>query len=95
MEGPLMVTDGTDVAGAAIDRAALTQPPHALLTWGALVLPVLKRALCPVCLGVFGSVFAGARLGFLANERLHGAVVAAAVVADVCIRAPTASRSQR
>jgi hypothetical protein len=45
----------------------------------------VKCAFCPVCLGLFGSALAGARLGFLGDERFHFALIAVAVVFDVAI----------
>ena len=55
------------------------------LSIGSFMLPVLKCAVCPVCLGMFGSVVAGARLGFLADERLHGALIVFAIALDAGI----------
>lgn len=51
----------------------------------SVLLPVLKCAVCPVCLGIFGTALAGARLGFLADERLHGALIGFAILADLVI----------
>ena len=59
--------------------------PSRSLQWWSFILPVLKCALCPACLSLFGGVFAGARLGFLGDERLHEVVIGAALVADVLI----------
>ena len=55
------------------------------LSIGSIAMPVLKCAVCPVCLGMFGSVVAGARLGFLADERLHGALIVFAIAVDATI----------
>lgn len=60
------------------------RPGLALQFW-SLALPVLKCAVCPACLSLYGGLFAGARLGFVGDERFHGTVVALAVVADLFI----------
>lgn len=62
----------------------VTGPSRAMLFW-SLLLPIIKCAICPACLSIFGGVFAGARMGFLGDERLHGGIVAVALVADVFI----------
>jgi hypothetical protein len=36
-------------------------------------------------LSIFGGLFAGARLGFLGDERFHGGIIAVALVADFFI----------
>lgn len=59
--------------------------PSVWLRIGAVALPVLKCAVCPACLGLVGSLLAGARLGFLEDERVHGAAILVALVADVAI----------
>jgi len=56
--------------------------PSAWLRIGAIVLPILKCAVCPACLGIFGSILAGARIGFLEDERIHGAIILFALIAD-------------
>ena len=66
---------------AVVDR----QPPGAWLQVGSLLAPIVKCAFCPVCLGLFGSALAGARLGVLGDERFHLALIAVAVVFDVAI----------
>ena len=63
-------------------RAATASP--ALQLW-SLLLPVLKCAVCPACLGIFGGLFAGARIGFLGSERFHGVLLAVALLADLFI----------
>jgi|SRR5688572_20770816 hypothetical protein len=63
-------------------RAATASP--ALQLW-SLLLPVLKCAVCPACLSLFGGLFAGARIGFLGSERFHGALLAVALLADLFI----------
>lgn len=65
--------------------AAGARPPGLWLQVGSALLPMLKCALCPVCLGTVGSAFAGARLGFLADERRRGGLILFAVVADMAI----------
>jgi hypothetical protein len=60
-------------------------PPSLWLRIGAVALPVLKCAVCPACLGLVGSLLAGARMGFLEDERVHGAVLLVALAADVAI----------
>lgn len=59
--------------------------PSLWLRIGAVALPVLKCAVCPACLGLVGSLLAGARMGFLEDERVHGAILVFALVADVAI----------
>lgn len=59
--------------------------PSRAIQLGSFLLPVLKCAVCPACLGVFGSLFAGARIGLLGDEHVHGAVIAFALVADFAI----------
>ena len=85
-----MSTSGRHAA-RALTRAAAFGPeqsangPSLWLRIGAVALPVLKCAVCPACLGLIGSVLAGARMGFLEDERVHAAVIVVAVVADVAI----------
>lgn len=62
-----------------------TRPPRLWIRAGGVLLPILKCALCPACLSIFGSVFAGARLGFVDGESWHVWVVGAALLADVVI----------
>jgi len=68
----------------ATSEARTAQPGLALQVW-SFILPVLKCALCPACLSLFGGLFAGARLGFLEIERFHGGLIAVALVADLFI----------
>lgn len=65
-------------------EARPAEPGPALQFW-SVVLPVLKCALCPACLSILGGIFAGARLGFVGSERFHGALLAAALLADLFI----------
>lgn len=60
-------------------------PPSAALSFWSFLLLLLKCAVCPACLSLFGAVFAGARLGLLGDERFHGSIVAVALVADFFI----------
>ena len=60
------------------------RPSRAIQFW-SFVLPVLKCAVCPACLSIFGGLFAGARMGFLGDERFHGSIIAVALVADFFI----------
>lgn len=60
------------------------RPSQAVQFW-SFALPVLKCAVCPACLSIFGGLFAGARLGFLGDERFHGSIIAIALVADFFI----------
>ena len=62
-----------------------TPSRNLLLQAGGFVLPFVKCAVCPVCLSLFGGVFAGARLGLLGDERLHILVITAAVILDLVI----------
>jgi hypothetical protein len=59
--------------------------PGTLLQISAILLPVLRCALCPLCLGTLGGVLAGARVGFLQDERFHGVFILVALVADAFI----------
>jgi hypothetical protein len=61
------------------------RPPGVWLQVGSLLLPIVKCAFCPVCLGLFGGALAGARFGFLSDERFHGVLIAFAVVVDGAI----------
>ena len=67
------------------DSRAAEPSPGLVLQIGAFVLPALQCAVCPLCLGVFGGALAGARLGFLEDERLHLGLILVALVADVFI----------
>jgi hypothetical protein len=80
---------GAAVMGRAEGAVELTtrQPPGLWLQLGSLLLPILKCALCPMCLGIIGSAVAGARFAFLADERLHGGLLLGALVADAAILA--------
>jgi hypothetical protein len=60
-----------------------SEPSRAVQFW-SFALPVVKCAVCPACLSLVGGL-AGAPLGFLADERFHGGVVTAALVADFLI----------
>jgi hypothetical protein len=60
-------------------------PPSRAVQFWSFALPVLKCAVCPACLSIFGGLFAGARMGFLGDERLHGSIIAIALVADFFI----------
>lgn len=60
--------------------------PSRSLQLASMVLPVVKCALCPLCLGLLGPAVAGTGLGFLEDERWHGAAfVLAAVGAGVIL----------
>lgn len=61
-----------------------TGASRAVQFW-SFALPVLKCAVCPACLSVFGGLFAGVRMGFLGDERFHGGVIVFALVADFFI----------
>ncbi len=67
---------------------------RALQMW-SLLLPILKCALCPVCLGLYSGLFAGARVAFLGNESVHGALFATVVVVDVVVLWAAAKHHQR
>lgn len=69
----------------SLTHARARGEPELWLRAGAVALPILKCAVCPACLSVFGSLLAGARFGFLEDERLHGAVILAALLADFLI----------
>jgi hypothetical protein len=67
-------------------RAPFESPePGIGLRIGAVALPILKCAVCPACLGVLGSLFAGARIGLMGDERFHGALILVALIADLII----------
>ena len=70
--------------GALIMAMSSEHPSRAVQFW-SFALPVLKCAVCPACLSIFGGLFAGARMGFLGDERLHGGIIAIALVADFFI----------
>lgn len=55
-----------------------------LQVW-SLVLPVLKCAVCPACLSLYGGLFAGARLGAAGAGVLPLWLFGAALLADVVI----------
>ena len=57
---------------------------RAIQVW-SFILPILKCAVCPACLSIFGSLFAGARMGFLGDTRMHMGIIGAALVADIAI----------
>ena len=67
---------------ASIRSAPEARLPSVWLRVGAIVLPVLKCALCPACLSIFGSVLAGTRIGLLDNERVHAPIILVALIAD-------------
>jgi hypothetical protein len=76
-------------------EAHVNAPSSSVQFW-SFALPVLKCAVCPACLSVFGGLFAGARFGFLDDERMHGGVIAIALVADFFIlRAATRHHRSR
>lgn len=64
---------------------APSTPPSLSLRAGAIILPILKCLACPACLSIWGSLLAGARIGFLEDEGLHGGIILAALVADAAI----------
>jgi hypothetical protein len=55
------------------------------LSVAATIAPFAQCAVCPACLAVFGSLVAGARLGLLVDERLHGMLIVCAIVLDTAI----------
>lgn len=61
-----------------------SRPSGSLQLW-SFILPVLKCAICPACLGMFGGVFAGARVALLGDERFHGGIIAVALALDLFI----------
>lgn len=67
-----------------IPEPTITEPSRAVQFW-SFALPILKCAICPACLSVFGGLFAGVRMGFLGDERFHGGIIAFALVADFFI----------
>ena len=68
--------------GETLHSSTEVRLPSAWLRIGAIVLPILKCAVCPACLGIFGSLLAGARIGLLEDERIHGAIIVFALIAD-------------
>ena len=52
---------------------------------GAILLPIVKCAVCPACLSIFGSLFAGARFGFVQLEPWHELVILVALIADFAV----------
>ena len=73
----------------------MTNEPRAWLRIGARALPILKCAVCPACLGIFASLFAGARIGFVQLERWHGILLLSALVADAIILGASARHHRR
>jgi hypothetical protein len=73
------------VVGEMQSPAEETRSAGAWLQLGSLLLPIIKCAFCPVCLSLFGTAVAGARLGFLADERCHGVLITVAVIIDGAI----------
>lgn len=55
-----------------------------LQVW-SVVLPIIKCAVCPACLSLFGGLFAGARIGLLEVERYHVPIILVALVLDFLI----------
>jgi hypothetical protein len=60
-------------------------PASLWLRVGAILLPIVKCAVCPACLSIFGSLFAGARFGFVQLEPWHEAVILIALIADFAV----------
>ena len=60
-------------------------PPSLWLRIGAVGLPILKCAVCPACLSIFGSLFAGARFGLVQSEPWHELLIFVALIADFAI----------
>jgi hypothetical protein len=76
-------------------REPLAQKSRLWLSFGSIVMPILRCALCPVCVGTFGSVVAGARLGFLADQRLHGVLILFAIAIDTLMLAASMRHHHR
>lgn len=74
---------GTEPKAHESNTASL--PNSTLVQWLSFALPVLKCAVCPACLSIFGGALAGARLGFLADEGAHAAILFGAVALDIVI----------
>ena len=53
----------------------------------SLILPILKCAVCPACLSLWGTMFASARLGVFEDERAHALALLSAVIVDFAILA--------
>ena len=51
----------------------------------SVALPIFKCAACPACLSLWGTLFAGARVGVFEDERAHALVLLLAVVVDFAI----------
>lgn len=51
----------------------------------SLLLPLLKCAVCPVCLSLYGGLFAGARLGAVGLGQLPEWLLSVVLVADLAI----------
>lgn len=77
-----MSTSDALLAGAV--PSASPAPSRSLQLW-SLLLPLLKCAVCPACLSVLGGAVAGARLGILGDERLHGSLLLVALLGDVIL----------
>lgn len=67
---------------AAASSPSSSTNPSATLQFWSFALPIIKCAFCPACLSLFAGLFAGARLGFLGDERFHGWVLVVALVVD-------------
>jgi hypothetical protein len=72
----------THQSSQALSPAA---PASLWLRIGAVGLPILKCAVCPACLSIFGSVFAGARFGFVQTEPWHELLIFVALIADFAV----------
>ena len=51
----------------------------------SVALPIFKCAACPACLSLWGTLFAGARIGAFEDERAHALVLLLAVVVDFVV----------
>jgi hypothetical protein len=70
-------------------------PASLWLRAGAILLPIVKCAVCPACLSIFGSLFAGARFGFVQLEPWHEVVILVALIADFAVLGASFRHHQR
>jgi hypothetical protein len=79
----------TSTSSAAAARATTAKPPSRWLRAGSVLVPLVKCAVCPVCLGLFGTALAEASASHQLDERVHWALSAFAVAAGLAVLLPS------